>query len=106
MMGAAYILLAVGAVYNLLLFVLMFQKIMVLEKWNWLYRDVAVPLLASGSSVGLLKAFWSIEEGVIGLFTVLTLAGTLSLSASILTAPYVRDQIFFFMRKFKTEFTT
>ena len=89
MLGAAYILLIVGIIYNFLLFNLMFRRIMTTEKWIWLIQDVTAPLLASALAVGLLKAFWPIQENNIGRIVALMIATILSLSASTLVSQHL-----------------
>ena len=93
MLGAAYILLTVGIVYHFLLINLMFRRIMTVEKWRWLTRDVMAPLIASGLTVGLIKAFWPAQETMVGQIMTLVIAVILSLSTSILTSQHVRGQV-------------
>ena len=94
MLGAAYILLLVGFAYNFLLSYLMFRRIMINEKWRWITRDVAAPLLSSALSVGLLKVLWPTQETALGQISILIIATVLALSASILVSRYIRQQIF------------
>ena len=94
MFGAAYILLLVGFAYNFLLAYLMFRKIMVREKWRWIIRDIAAPLLSSALSVGLLKVLWPTQETAFGQVLVLVIATVLALFASTLVSQYARQTVF------------
>lgn len=91
--GAAWVWISLNAGYVLIGIHFMYRKILTEEKWRWYAQDVLTPLCASLLCTGTFALLWPTASGILADLTLLILAATISLSASLLGANRIRQQL-------------
>lgn len=91
--GAAWTWVALNTGYVLIQIPLIHRRILRTEKWRWYFQDVAVPLVAASIAALLLRQSWPAGMGNWGQVTALMLSSGLTMMASVLAAPLVREQL-------------
>ena len=91
--GAAWIWVTLNVGYLLFYVLLMHRRLLPSDKWRWYSQDVGIPLATALLVAGLCR--WVIPDysGPIGGISVVLISFSCVLTASVLSAPLVRNQI-------------
>lgn len=98
-MGAAWVWVALNAGYVLFAVHFMYRRILTTEKWRWYLEDVALPLVATAVTGGVLR--WVLPEdlGTLGRLISVLVAWVLGLGVASVAAPTVRGKIKVYLRR-------
>lgn len=89
--GAAWVWVSLNAGYLLIGIHFMYRRILNTEKWRWYLKDVFMPLLVGSAAASTLAVLWNAESSNFNDMTLLTLATVITLTATILSAPILRQ---------------
>lgn len=93
-LGAGWVWIGLNTGYLLLGVHFMYLRILRKEKWLWYGQDILFPLGAGITSAALLKHASNSYPNQISDFTLLVLAGIITLATSFLSAKLIRKKIF------------
>ena len=100
--GAAWVWVSLNAGYVLIGIHFMYRRILGTEKWRWYAQDVFMPLLAGTSVAGALVLLWNAESSNFADMALLTLAAVITLTATLLSASMLRQQLNYVLRIYWT----
>ncbi len=91
--GAAWVWVSLNVGYVLIGLHFMYRRILGTEKWRWYGLDIAVPLAAATAAALPFKYGWSTGNSSMAQIMTLAAATACVTAASVLAAPYVRQQL-------------
>ncbi len=89
--GAAWAWVSLNAGYVLIGIHFMYRRILVNEKWRWYVKDVFMPLFVGSAAASALAVLWKAKRSNFNDMTLLTLAAVITLAATLLSAPILRQ---------------